>query len=144
MNMKDEQKKEQSAYITYDMLFWLFLIGSVAGVIIEGVFTLAATVLELISGLLLRYGLGMRAWNYEHKFLDYKGLICLSFSAMWGVAAFVICKIYPYMNRMLDKMHGKFWHAACAVLTVVMVIDMSLTAVSIARWSGRHYGMGNH
>lgn len=190
MNMNDEQKKEQSAYITYDKLFWLFLIGSVAGVIIEGVFTLvtkghweshvvsvfgafnilygfggvlyyvgavklrnkplymrvlvmtlAATFLELISGLLLRYGLGMRAWNYENKFLNYKGLICLSFSAMWGVAAFVICKIYPYMNRMLNKMHGKFWHAACAVLTVVMVIDLSLTAISITRWSGRHYGI---
>lgn len=60
---------------------------------------------------------------------------------MWGAAAFVICKIYPYMNRMLDKMHGRFWHVTCAVLTVVMVIDMSLTAVSIARWSGRHYGI---
>ena len=70
--------------------------------------TLAATALELISGLLLWYGLGMRAWNYEHYFLNYKGLICFSFSLMWGAAAFIVCKIYPYINRLLDRMQTRF------------------------------------
>ena len=109
---KDIQKIEQTTYITYDKLFRLFLLGSIAGVIIEGVFTsvtqghweshvvsifgtfnilygfggvlyyvgsvrlshkplyvrvlimtLSATILELLSGLLLRDWLGMRAWN---------------------------------------------------------------------------------
>lgn len=189
-DMKDKQTKGQAAYINYDKLFWLFLIGSIAGVIIEGVFTLvtkghweshvvsvfgtfnilygfggvlfyigavklsskplyfrvlvmtfAATLLELLSGLLLRYGLGMRAWNYEHNFLNYKGLICLSFSTMWGIAAFIICKLSPYIDRTLSKMHGRYWHAMCVILTVFMIIDMSMTAISFVRWSGRHYGI---
>ena len=187
---KSKQDKGQTAYITYDKLFWLFLIGSIAGVIIEGVFTLvtkghweshvvsvfgtfnipygfggvlyfvgavklkdkplyfrvlvmtfAATILELLSGLLLRYGLGMRAWNYEHNFLNFKGLICLSFSTMWGIAAFIICQLSPYIDRTLSRMRGRCWHAMCVALSIFMVIDMSMTAMSFVRWSERHYGI---
>lgn len=64
MNMNDEQKKEQSAYITYDKLFWLFLIGSVAGVIIEGVFTLVTKghweshVVSVFGAFNILYGFG--------------------------------------------------------------------------------------
>lgn len=190
MNKKNKQTGEWAVYITYDKLFWLFLIGSVAGVVIEGVFTLvtkghweshvvsvfgafnilygfggvlfyvgavklsdrplylrvlvmtfAATILELLSGLLLRYGLGMRAWNYEHNFLNYKGLICLSFSGMWGIAAFIVCKISPYIDKILGMMRGKYWHVMCVALSVFMIIDMSMTAISFVRWSGRHYGI---
>lgn len=190
---KDTQQIEQTTYITYDKLFWLFLLGSVAGVIIEGVFTLvtqghweshvvsifgtfnilygfggvlyyvgsvrlshkplymrvlimtlSATILELLSGLLLRDWLGMRAWNYEHNFLNYKGLICLSFSTLWGIAAFVICKLSPYISKILNRIHGKYWHIMCVVLSVLMLIDISMTAISIARWSGRHYGIAAH
>lgn len=122
--------------ITYRKLFWLFLIGSVIGVLLEGLFcliskgawethvvsvylpinplygagavlfyvgavrlqnkniwcrvlfmTLSATVLELICGLLIRYALGMKAWNYENNFMNYHGIICLGFSLAWGIAA---------------------------------------------------------
>lgn len=181
--MKDKQ-------ITYYKLFWLYLAGGIAGVIIEGIFclvtkghweshvvsvfgtfnvlygfgavllyagavklndknifvrvallTITATILELLSGLLLRYGLGMRAWNYDNKFLNYKGLICLSFSFMWGVVAFIICKVYPYINICLSKLRGRKWNIACVVFTVVLVVDLLLTGVSMVRWSERHYGI---
>lgn len=176
--------------ITYYKLFWLYLAGGIAGVIIEGIFclvtkghweshvvsvfgtfnvlyglgavllyvgavklkdknifvrvvllTMTATILELLSGLLLKYGLGMRAWNYANKFLNYKGLICLSFSLMWGVAAFIICKVYPYINICLSKLRGRKWNIACVVFTVVLVVDLLLTGVSMVRWSERHYGI---
>lgn len=43
------------------------------------VMTVVATVLELLSGLLLRNWLGMRAWNYDNSFMNYKGIICIGF-----------------------------------------------------------------
>ncbi len=183
-------KNTTDAYITYDKLFWLYLAGCIAGVIIEGIFclvtkghweshvvsvfgafnvlygfgavllyagavrlndknifvrvallTMTATILELLSGLLLRDGLGMRAWNYDNKFLNYKGLICLSFSLMWGVAAFIICKIYPYINVCLSKLKGRKWNIACIIFTVVLAVDLMLTGVAMVRWSERHYGI---
>ena len=119
--------------VRYSDLFWLFLAGSVLGVIIEGVFCVVtkgrweshvvsvwgwfnvlyglgaaglyagavklrhrpllaraailmgvATALELACGMLLKWGLGMRAWDYSHNFLNFSGIICLRFSLYWG------------------------------------------------------------
>lgn len=190
VKQKKNYLKEKGSLITYSKLFWLFLAGSVVGVIMEGTFclftkgqweshvisvclpfnalygagaalfyvgavklrkkniwirvlymTVAATVLELLCGLLLKYGLGMRAWNYENSFLNYKGIICLGFSIAWGIAAFGFCKLYSHINSLLNKLRGRYWNCACAVLSIVMAIDISLAGISIVRWSERHYGI---
>lgn len=190
IDKKKMSSEEYETYITYSKLFWLFLLGSVAGVIIEGVFclikkghweshvvsvfgafnilygfgaviyyvgavklrekyilvrvlsmTIMATIMELSGGLLLRYGLGMRAWNYDHNFLNYKGIICLSFSMAWGIVAYLMCKVYPYINRLLDIFQGKYWKRASIVLSMIMVVDILFTCIFIVRWSERHYGI---
>ncbi len=176
--------------ITYTKVFWLFLAGSVAGVLIEGLFcliskghwethvvsvlapynilyglgvvlfyvgaiklqhkplavqivimTVFATALELLCGLLLRYGLGMRAWDYSNSFLNYKGIICLGFSAAWGIAAFGFAKLSPRFEALLTRCTGRPWRVACTVLSLVMVLDLCMTGTSILRWSERHYGI---
>ena len=181
---------KQEKAITYTKLFWLFLVGSVAGVIIEGLFcliakghwethvvsvlapynilygfgvvlfyigavklqnrplavqivvmTVFATALELLCGLLLRYGLGMKAWDYTSSFMNYKGIICLGFSAAWGVGAFAFAKLAPRIEALLAHCTGKPWRAACAVLSLVIVLDLCMTGSSILRWSERHYGI---
>ena len=181
--------KNEDCSIKFSDLFWLFLIGSVMGVVIEGLFclitkgkweshvisaylpfnalygmgavlfyvgvvklkeknlwirvlfmTFTATFLELICGLLLKYGLGMRAWNYSHNFLNYKGLVCLKFSLAWAIAAFCFCKLYPYINRFLIKIRNKKQKCFCVICSVVLAMDMSLAGISIVRWSDRHYG----
>lgn len=176
--------------ITYTKIFWLFLVGSVAGVIIEGLFclitkghwethvvsvlapynilyglgvvlfyigsvkfqnkplivqiiimTVFATALELICGLLLWHVLGMRAWDYSNKFLNYKGIICLGFSVAWGFAAFVFSKLSPYIQMLLKHCTGKPWKIVCTVLSLVIALDLCMTGTSIFRWSERHYGI---
>lgn len=176
--------------ITYTKLFWLFIVGSVAGVIIEGLFCLIAkghwethvvsilapynilygmglvvfyigavklqhkplavqiivmtafaTALELLCGLLLRYGLGMRAWDYSHSFLNYKGIICLGFSAAWGVGAYAFARLAPHIEALLKHYTKRPWKAACTVLSLVIVLDLCMTGASILRWSERHYGI---
>lgn len=37
------------------------------------------------------------------------------------------------------RLQSKKWNIACLVLSVFMVINLSLTAVTIFRWSERHY-----
>ena len=176
--------------ITYTKVFWLFLVGRVAGVLIEGRFCLIvkghwethvvsvlapysilyglgivlfyvgavklqhrspvlqiiimtafATVLELLCGLFLRYGLEMRAWDYSHRFLNYKGIICLGFSAVWGVAAYVFARLSPRIEAFLTRCTGRPWRMACTVLSIVMVLDLCMTGTSILRWSERYYGI---
>ncbi|MBR2590866.1 MAG: putative ABC transporter permease [Clostridia bacterium] len=174
--------------ITYDKLFWLFMAGSVTGVLIEGLFCLIlrgeweshvvtvvgpfnalygagamlffsvaallknkniilkaaviaviATVLELLCGILLADGLGMRAWDYRDAFFNYRGMICLSFSLGWGVAGLVFCLLFNKIDCILCKLHGKVMHIICIVLSVLMAINLCITAVCIVHWSERHY-----
>lgn len=174
--------------ITYDKLFWLFIAGSIAGVLIEGLFclilrgkweshvvsmigpfnalygagavlffcvasllrnkniflkvaviTAIATVLELLCGILLADALGMRAWDYSKSFFNYKGMICLSFTLGWGGAGLVFCLLFDKIDCIVCKLQGKKIHILCIVLSVLMAINLCLTAVCIVRWSNRHY-----
>lgn len=191
MELKGHNKdvKNYDYSITFNKLFCLFLIGSVMGVVIEGLFclitkgkweshvisaylpfnalygmgvvlfyvgavklrkrslwvrvifmTFAATLLELICGLFLKYGLGMRAWNYAHNFLNYKGIVCFKFSLAWAIAAFGFCKLYPYISNFLIKFNKKKYNCFCVTCSVILVMDISLAGISIIRWSDRHYG----
>lgn len=54
---------------------------------------IVATVFELACGLLLEYGMGMKAWDYSKSFMNYKGLICLKMTLLWGLAGV----IFSYM-----------------------------------------------
>lgn len=51
--------------------------------------SVVATVFELACGLLLEYGMGMKAWDYSKSFLNYKGLICLKMTVLWGVGGVI-------------------------------------------------------
>ncbi len=105
------------------------------------IMTSLATVLELVCGLFLRYGLGMRAWNYSNSFLNYKGIICLGFSAAWGFAAFVFSKLSPHIQILLKRCSGKTCQVVCTVLSLIVALDLCMTGTSIFRWSERHYGI---
>ena len=189
---KPKPTKQIHNGITYDKLFWLFMIGSILGVITEGLFCLiqkghweshvvsvfgafnilygfgavlfyvaatvlkrqtlfsktvilmlSATFLELICGLLLKYALGMRAWNYQDIILNYKGLICVPFAIIWGLAGLAFCIFYPHINSFLDKFAKKIPHFACVICSLFMVFNLSLTGLSIIRWSERHYNVAS-
>ncbi len=101
---------------------------------------LIATVLEFIVGLVLKYGLGMRAWNYENKPLNIEGIICVRFSLMWGLAALAFCLVFPIVNKFLNKFKGKAIHFACIGFSIFMALNLAVTGMAIARWSQRHYG----
>lgn len=105
------------------------------------IMTLTATFLELMAGLFLRNVLGMRAWNYENSFMNYKGIICIGFSLIWASAAFAFCKLQPRISKKLEKIKGKTWHSTCVIVGIFMAVDLMFTSAFIIRWSERHYGV---
>ena len=46
---------------------------------------IGATALELITGIVMESLFKVRYWDYSHKFLNYKGHICLESTLFWGV-----------------------------------------------------------
>lgn len=105
------------------------------------IMTVLVTILELLCGLLLREVLGMRAWNYHNRFLNYEGLICLEFSIGWGLVALVFALISPYINKGLTKFNTKFWQVIFIIFACLFMCDFLITGASILRWSKRHMGV---
>lgn len=105
------------------------------------IMTTIATLLELFCGLFLKYKLGMKAWSYTNRVLNYQGIICLEFSLAWGIVALVFCKQLPNINKFLDKFDKRKYEIIYIVITCLLVVDLFLTGASIIRWSERHYGI---
>lgn len=177
--------------ITYQKLFWLFIVGSVLGVLLEGFFCLfryghwethvvsvwgpfciiygfaasglyagsvlmerknniikfitfavIATLIEYICGAVLKYGLNMKAWNYDGKFLNIDGLVCLQMTVIWGFLGIVFSKYaIPFLEKIFAVMTGHGWDIACICMSVFMAVNLIITAAVIIRWAGRHYGI---
>ena len=105
------------------------------------IMTTIATLLELFCGLFLKYKLGMKAWSYTNRVLNYQGIICLEFSLAWGIVALVFFKQLPNINKFLDKFDKRKYEIIYIVITCLLIVDLFLTGASIIRWSERHYGI---
>lgn len=105
------------------------------------IMTTIATLLELFCGLFLKYKLGMKAWSYANRVLNYQGIICFEFSLAWGIVALVFCKQLPNINKFLDKFDKHKYEIIYMVITCLLVVDLFITGSSIIRWSERHYGI---
>lgn len=101
-----------------------------------------ANTVEYLCAWLIEDGLGMRAWTYKKHFINLQGRICLDMTIIWGVIGVVFAKyLVPRINRLFKKMQGQFWRVACIVLTIFMIINLSMTALCLVRWSKRHKGI---
>lgn len=188
---KSESKtKDSSIRVSYGICFWLFMISSLAGFVIEGVFcvfkygnwqshvvtmwgpfcllygigtvgfylvaaalkgkgyilefigyAMVGDVLELVGGLLLEFGLGMRAWDYTQSFLNFRGHICLSMTLVWGIVGFVFSRFCPLISRGLSKYEHGIYRVLIIILSVFMAVNLIFTAICIVRWSKRHTGV---
>ncbi len=61
---------------------------------------LSLTLLEFISGYVLYKFMHVKLWDYSNYKFNYKGFICLRFSIIWGVCAFIFYfLVYPWINE---------------------------------------------
>lgn len=174
----------------YQELFWLFMLGNLLGVIVEGVwclvcygqwethtvtiwgnfnlvygigvplfyvgsallakwclvprflaFALLGSLVEYLCGLVIRVGVGMRAWDYRGDFLNIQGLISLKMALVWGIAGvgFQLLLARP-LGSLVALLRGEGWRVACVCLSVFMAANLLWTALCIVRWSNRHHG----
>lgn len=188
--LKQSTAAESGRELTYFKMFWLFIFGSLAGVLLEGLwcfvrygrwethvvtvfeplcvlygfgmvgcyigtavlskkklpfrflaFVLTGSLIEIICGAILEYGLHMKAWDYSGCFLNFKGYVSLSMSLLWGLLGVAFSRVVPLIDNAFSKMKNGFWRGACAVLSVFLAVDVAVTAGCLIRWSERHRGV---
>ena len=64
--------------------------------------TLLVTILEFITGFTLERVFSTKWWDYSKNALNLKGYICLKYSLLWGVLAFLLIQvIHPFIVRFI-------------------------------------------
>ena len=104
-------------------------------------FAAIATALELAAGLLLEFGMKMRAWDYTKSFLNVRGHICLKMTLAWGLLGVLFAHFaVPPAEKLFEKAQNRAVKTVCVALTAFMAVNIGVTAMSMARWAQRRSG----
>lgn len=110
---------------------YLFFYGTVVGGTYEYVCSVATEIL-----------FGTVFWDYSSIPFNLGGRINLLFCFFWGIAAVVWLKgIYPLLSRWIEKIPKRIGPVLSWILTVLMVIDMGISALALERYSKRQRGV---
>ncbi len=93
---------------------------------------ISATLLELITGLLMEKLLKVRYWDYSRQKLNFKGIICLSSSLFWGLLTVLLVKfVDPFVSEYVLDFELKRHTAFITVLIVISVLFVIDTVASV-------------
>lgn len=110
---------------------YLFFYGTVVGGTYEYV---CSVVTEVVFGTVF--------WDYSGIPFNLGGRVNLLFCFFWGIIAVVWVKfIYPLLSWFIEKIPKKIGPALTWVLIVLMVYNMALSALALARYSDRQRGV---
>lgn len=89
---------------------------------------IAATLLELITGMIMERILHVRYWDYSKSFCNFKGYICLVSSLFWGVLSVLLIRFIhrPVESVVLKLPHG-ILNIIVLVLTVLFAYDFAIS-----------------
>lgn len=93
---------------------------------------------EYICSLVQQYVFGSVSWEYSDKPFNLAGRTSLTMAVMWGILGLLfISNVWPFLNRMIDKVPLKIGHRVVAVIMVLIIIDLSITGLAVWRASER-------
>ena len=81
-----------------------------------------ATILEYVTGVTMEALFKVRYWDYSHKFLNYKGHICLESTLFWGVLTVVFTH---FLQIPIEHMVMAIPYNILSVVTVAITVYFS-------------------
>ncbi len=93
-------------------------------VYIASVFT--ATLLELVTGIVMEALFKVRYWDYSNNFLNYRGYICLKSSIAWGFMGVLVAYVInePFAEA-IESLPISFILPVTALISFVFVYDFA-------------------
>lgn len=83
-----------------------------------------ATVLEYFTGYALEKLFGCKWWDYSENFLNLQGKVCLKFSLLWGLLAYILTEIiHPRVAGFISSLPLFTKAAATSILAIYLVTD---------------------
>jgi len=94
-----------------------------------------ATAFEYLSAWLLEKIFKMSWWSYDEFKINYKGIIALAPSLVWGFASLLaIYVLWPLLQDLDGQLFERFGVVPYIVFTVCIVADMIFSAVHVAKF----------
>ncbi|PKM87935.1 MAG: hypothetical protein CVU85_04950 [Firmicutes bacterium HGW-Firmicutes-10] len=90
------------------------------------------TALEYLTGYLLERIFRAKWWDYSGHFLNINGYICLKYTLLWGILAFILIQvIHPQITNFIDLLPEVLKVFLAFVFVVCFAIDF-LVSIKIA------------
>lgn len=104
-------------------------IASLSSLIIKIVVAIIfATLLEYFTGAMLEKIFKRRWWDYSNEFLNIKGRVCLKYSIMWGIMAYILIKfIHPLYSQAVIRLPLPAKHIFSLFIVSYLMYDMIKT-----------------
>ena len=75
------------------------------------------------------------SWDYSNHPFDLNGKISLPITLMWGALGVLFAKLMlPVLKKVLPLLNRNWLNVACAVLSVLIALDMLASLILLYRW----------
>jgi len=102
---------------------------------------LLVTILEFVTGFVLEKIFHSKWWDYSDNFLNLKGYICIKYSILWGVLAFVLIQIVhpsvtnlihiPFVTNLTHIIPFQLKNPVAIIFIVYFIIDTTKSIVDV-------------
>lgn len=84
-----------------------------------------ATLLELVTGMVMESIFKVRYWDYSDRKYNYKGYICLESALLWGFFTIAMNQaVHPALLRLLAAVPALPLHVVFGIVSVFLVFDI--------------------
>lgn len=105
-------------------------------------FSAITTLIEYICGMILKYGLHMKAWDYSNNRFNVQGIICLKMTVFWGFLGVIFAyTCVPQLKLWSLVLQSNLSKMVSCGMTVLMAVNLLITFACIIRWARRHRGI---
>lgn len=89
---------------------------------------IGATVLELVTGVLMEALFKVRYWDYSDQKINFKGYICLSSTIAWGFLTILMTEfLHKGVETIVFAIPGIVISLLTVVLTIYIIVDFTLS-----------------
>lgn len=87
-----------------------------------------ATLLELVTGIVMESIFKIKYWDYSSKKYNYKGYICLSSTIVWGFFTVLMNEgIHPWITAFLKTVPVLPLHIVFGIVSVLFIVDLAVS-----------------
>ncbi len=89
---------------------------------------IGASILELVTGMVMEEIFKVRYWDYSESRLNIKGYISLVPSLLWGIMGILLINlIHSPIERLVFRLEHKAFYIVVLIITICMAVDFAIS-----------------